>query len=325
MDHVKVGVIGAGRMGARHCRIFSNLRGAELVGVHDVNVQTGQKVAQQYNAMFYDDLSEMLSQVDAVSIASPTKLHFEMAERCLAEGKHVLVEKPITETVAQARKLTEISECCNLVCMVGHIERFNPAYQELINVLDGKEILAVNVRRLSSFQGSNLDVDVVLDLMIHDTDLVLNMIGSEPDRIDVYGLKVFSNTIDHAVVNFQAKSGPLYTMTASRITEHKVRSIEVTTSDAYLECDLLNKSIEVHRQTIGEYLNNKQLGIKYRQESIVERIQIPTAEPLFSELQHFIECILNNRPTLIPARAGWKALEMAENIRNGIYAKWGSQ
>ncbi|HRF47970.1 MAG TPA: Gfo/Idh/MocA family oxidoreductase [Anaerolineales bacterium] len=315
---IRVGVIGVGRMGQRHCRVFANLRHVDLVGVCDANPENGQRMAQQYGVACFAEIDRMLERVDAVSIAAPTPLHFDLAARCLAAGKHVLVEKPITETVAQAEQLTALAEASGLVCMVGHIERFNAAYIELKNVLETMTPLAINFRRLSAFAGSNVDVDVVLDLMIHDLNLVLDLTGAAPTRISAQGLNVLSNTIDHAVVNFRFETGPLISVTASRVTEHKVRSIEVTAREAYLDCDLLNKSICVCRETIGEYLNQNQRGVKYRQESVVERIQVPIVEPMFLELQHFVECVIERKPPLVSARDGLQALALADQVRRMI-------
>jgi predicted dehydrogenase len=320
MDPIKVGVIGVGRMGQRHCRVYANLRRAQLVGVCDANPELGRSVAAQYEVPFYDDVDALLADVDAVSLVTPTPLHFDLAVRCLERGVHVLVEKPITETLEQAEQLTRAAEASGRVVMVGHIERFNAAYMELKNVLAEMTPLAINFRRLSAFAGSNVDVDVVLDLMIHDTNLVLDLMGREPDRIDAYGLSALSNTIDHAVVNLHFGTGPLVALTASRVTEHKVRSIEVTAREAYVECDLLNKSMLAYRETIGEYLSHNHRGVKYRQESVVERIQVPIFEPMFLELQHFAECVAEQRRPLVSARDGLQALRLAEHIRERILA-----
>jgi predicted dehydrogenase len=238
--------------------------------------------------------------------------------RCLDHGVHVLIEKPITETLEQAERLVQAAEKSGRVVQVGHIERFNTAFIELKNVLETMTPLAVNFRRLSAFRGSNTDVDVVLDLMIHDTNLVLDLMGGAPVDIQAHGLSVFSHTIDHAVAQLRFAAGPLVTLTASRVTENKVRSIEVTAREAYLDCDLLNKSILAHRQTIGEYLNHNHRGLKYRQESIVERIQIPMFESLFLELQHFVDSILDGKPSLVSARDGLQALQLVDDIRQRI-------
>lgn len=305
-------------MGERHCRVYANLRGAELIGVCDADPQVGARVARQYEIPFFSDLDELLAHVDAVSLVVPTPLHFDLAIHCLTMGKHVLIEKPIAETLEQAERLTLAAEESGLVVQIGHIERFNTAYMELKNVLESMTPLVINFRRLSAFVGSNTDVDVVLDLMIHDINLVLDLMGSEPTQITTHGLSVLSDTVDHAVANLSFASGPIVTLTASRITESKVRSIEVTAREAYLECDLLNKSVLAHRQTIGEYLNQNHRGIKYRQESIVERIQIPMFESLFLELQHFVDCILEGKPSLVSARDGLRALRLAEAIQHDV-------
>jgi predicted dehydrogenase len=319
--NLRVGVIGTGMMGQRHCRIYSTLRRAQLVGVCDANPAAGNRVARQYDVTFYETIEDLLTNVDAVSLATSTPSHFELAMRCLAHGVHVLVEKPITETLEQAEALTKAAEASGLVVQIGHIERFNPTYIELKHVLEGMTLLAVNLRRLSPYEGSNTDVDVILDLMIHDIDLALNLMGQEPTSVTAYGLTAFSSAIDHATVQLGFDAGPLLTLTASRVTEQKIRSIDVTTLKAYVEADLLNKSILVHRRTTGEYLSQNHQGIKYRQESIVERIHVPMLEPLLLELQGFVESILENKPSSIPARDGLKTLRLATVIRNTIYER----
>ncbi len=318
MQQVKIGVVGVGRMGQRHCRIFSNLRRAQLVGVCDTLPELGEQIARQHGVPFYRRIDDLLKHVDAVSLATPTPLHFELAMSCLAEGVHVLIEKPITETVAQAEALTRAAESSGLVVCVGHIERFNPAYLELKNILEDLTVLAVNVRRLGAYSQSNNDVDVVLDLMIHDVDLVLDLMGQEPTRINAHGLSAFDGSVDHAVAQLVFEAGPLVTMTASRVTEQKIRSIEVTAQEAYVEGDLLNKSIAVHRLTTAEYLSHNRRGVKYRQEGLVERIHVPIFEPLFLELQHFVECLADGKLPLVPARDGLRALRLAGDIRTAI-------
>ena len=336
MDYIKLGVIGVGRMGKNHCRIYSSLPRVELVGVHDQDQELGRCIGQQHQVPFYAEVDELLEHVDAVSIVTPTPTHFDLAMRCLDRGVHVLVEKPITETLEQAELLVRAAEGCRLVVQVGHIERFNPTYTELKHVLEtpGMSPLVINFRRLSPYQGSNTDVDVVWDLMIHDLDLVLDLMGVEPVSVQAQGLRVFSGEVDHAVAHFvfgpatngslgasalgTSEQGPLLTATASRITEQKVRSIEVMAREAYVEGDLLNKAISVHRRTVGEYLNLNHQGVTYRQESITERIYVPIFEPLFLELQHFVECVREGKPTQVPARDGLRAVRLATTIRAAL-------
>lgn len=316
MNRINVGVVGAGRMGRNHCRVFSTLRHVELVGVCDPVREAGERVAQQHEAAYFADLDSMLDRVQAVSIATPTPLHFDLAMHCIERGVHVFIEKPITETVEQARALVEAAERSHLVVQVGHIERFNPAYRELKNVLESLGVLAIDIRRLSAFEGSNKDVDVVLDLMVHDTDLALDLTAQRPVGIIAQGFSVFSDQIDHAAVQLRFDSGLLMTMTASRVTEQKVRQIEVTAREAYVVADLLNKSVLAHRRTFGEYLQRNVHG--YRQESVIERVQVPGSEPLYLELEHFTDCALESRLPLVSARDGMRALELAMQIRDAV-------
>lgn len=316
---VRVGVVGAGRMGQRHCRVFSNMRKVQLMGICENNADVGLQLSKRFEATNYAHIDELLKHVDAVVLATPTQVHFEQALVCLERGIHVLVEKPMTETLEQAKTLTQLAEASGLVAQVGHIERFNPAYIELKNIVEQIPPLAIEMRRLSPFQGSNKDVDVVLDLMIHDTNLALDLIGEDPVSINAYGLTAYSGTIDHAVSQLCFANGPLLTMTSSRVTENKIRTIDVICRDAFIACDLLNKNISVHRFTIGEYINHNHRGVKYRQESIVEKINVPIFEPLYLQLQHFIDCILEQKTPAVTFRDGLNALEMAMHIRADIF------
>jgi len=318
MKHLKVGVVGVGRMGQRHCRVFSNLRKAELVGVSDSNPVTGHKVSQDYEVPYYEHIDDLLNEVDVVCLASPTRSHYEQAMLCLDRGIHVLIEKPIAETIGQAESLAAKAENSGSVVQVGHIERFNPAYIELKHIIEEFQPVAVDLHRLSPYQGSNLDIDVVCDLMIHDTNLVLDLTGREPDKLNAFGLTAFSGTIDHAVAQLLFKDGPLLTMTASRITENKVRLINITCREAYLVCDLLNKTISKYRCTFGQYVNSNQRGITYHQESIVERINVPIFEPLFLQAQHFIDSVLDHTAPMVSARDGYFALRLAVTIRDQV-------
>ena len=291
MRQVRVGVIGVGRMGRRHCRVYSGMRGASLVGVCDSDAERGQETAREFGVRYYAEVDGLLGNVDAVTLAVPTPLHCELTLACLERGVHVLVEKPIAASVHQADLMAGEAAARGLVLQVGHIERFNPAYIELKNVLSGARVAAMTFRRLSPFQGSNTDVDVVLDLMTHDIDLLLDLVGREPQGVDAYGMADVSGRADHAVALFDYACHPVVTVMASRITEQKIRSIEVTAYDAYVECDLLNKVIEIHRCSSGEYLSHSGHGVKYRQEGVVERVSVPAVEPLYLELESSVRSV----------------------------------
>ena len=318
MEHVRIGVIGTGRMGQNHCRVYSNMRHAKFVGVCDVNADLGKDIARKFEVSYFRDVESLLENVDAVSICTPTPEHYELVMRCLDRNVHVMVEKPFTETLEQARALKDAAEAQKkLVVQVGHIEMFNPTFVELRKVLEGMDVLAMNFNRLSPFQGSNVDVDVVLDLMIHDIGLIVNLFTSEPALMDAHGFSVFSGTIDHGLAILQYAPAPLVSLTASRVTEQKVRAISVTTKEAFIEADLLNKNISVHRRTLGDYVNHKN-GVKYRQESLIERIVVPAMEPLYLELQDFVNCVIGNKTPQVTAADGYNALRFVLLLRDKI-------
>ena len=317
MKLVRIGVIGAGVMGERHCRVCANLPRVELVGVVDPNQERGRQVAEAYETTFFADHRALFSQVDAVTIAASTPSHYALATEFLEQGLHAMVEKPITETIEEARQLVQMADERGLILQVGHIERFNPAFIELKHVTEGMRLVGINMRRLSPFDTSNTDVDVIRDLMIHDLDLVAALVESELEGIAAWGRSISTGTTDHAVANLSFRGGPIATLFASRITEQKVRAIEIIADGAYVEADLLNKTVMVHRRTFPQYLDNHNIT-KYRQESIIERIHVPMFEPLMLELRHFADCVRQNRPSDVPGHDGLRALELAEEVARFI-------
>ena len=317
MDRVRVGVIGVGVMGERHCRVYSGLRKVDLVGIADLNADRGRVVATNYETHYFEDYRQLLNKVDAISIATTTPTHFKLAIEALQKGVHVLVEKPLTETLEQGEQLVSEAERRGKILQVGHIERFNPAYIELKNVIEEKRLIALNVQRLSSFDASNTDVDVIRDLMIHDLDLIADLLGHDFEGLTAWGRSISTNAIDHAVANLSFKNGPIVTLTASRITEQKVRSMEVIAEGTYIEVNLLSKSLMLHRRTLPQYVDNHQAA-KYRQESIIECIHVPPVEPLLLELRHFVECISEGTPNSVPGQDGLYALQLAHRIAEQV-------
>jgi predicted dehydrogenase len=233
----------------------------------------------------------------------------------LDQGVNVLIEKPLTETLEQGQQVVARAKENNLILQVGHIERFNRAYTQLKHVIDGKRLIAVNVRRLSSFDASNTDVDVIRDLMIHDLDLIGNLLGHQFESLHAWGRSISTDAIDHAEAIFSYKDGPIVTLVASRITEQKVRSIETIAEGAYIEADLLGKSLMIHRRTFPQFINE---AGTYRQESVIERIHVPMQEPLMLELRHFLECVGEGNPSSVPGQDGLYALDLADQITQQI-------
>lgn len=312
---IRVGVIGVGRQGERHSRIYSSLAGVCFVGVSDVREERGLAVAQRYGVEYYRDYAELLRRVDAVSIATPTSTHREIIADCLNRQVHVLVEKPMASNLTEAGEIVYMARQASALVQVGHIERFNPAFLELQSVVEDMPVVAVTARRLSPFDTSITDTDVVLDLMIHDIDLVLTLFGSDVHSVQAYARTARSTAPDYVVATMATEHGTVATLTASRITEHKVRLLEVTALDAYIEVDLLGKTLSIYRRTFPEFVANHQRPLRYRQENIVERIYIPTAEPLFLQLQDFIRCVREGTTPKVTAEDGLRAIQVATHIR----------
>lgn len=320
MERIKTGVIGLGRMGRHHCRVYATLRESQLLGICDLDPKVANEYAALYDVPVYEDVETLLERVQAVSIATPTPSHFDLVQRCLAHGVHVLVEKPLTDTIESAERLVQMADGDGPVVQVGHIERFNPVYMELKKVLEDMHVLAINFRRLSPYRVSNKDVDVVLDLMVHDLDLTIDLMGREPTAVNAVGLAPFSAGLDHVSAQLSYTQGPLITLTASRVTEEKVRCIEVTAQEAFVQADLLHKTINIHRSATGEYSSHNNGGVKYRQESLIEQILVPNAEPLSLEIKHFLDCVAYRRTPRVTAHDGLRALRLAQHVRDVVQA-----
>ncbi|HZW33752.1 MAG TPA: Gfo/Idh/MocA family oxidoreductase [Isosphaeraceae bacterium] len=315
---IRVGVIGVGRMGERHCRVYATLKDAELIGVSDRAADRGRAVAARYGVEYFPRISDLIARVDAVSVVTPTDAHYAVAAECLRQGVHVLVEKPLAADVSEARELVHLASRTGCVLQVGHIERFNPAFLELQSVIADIPIIAADLRRLSPFDSSNTDVDVVFDLMIHDIDLTLALLGDQIVDLHAVGRSARTASIDYALATLTTAGGPIVTLTASRVTEQKVRVIEITADGAYIQADLMNKSICIHRRTLPEFVANHQRPLRYRQESFVEWIHIPTAEPLLLELEDFVRCIRDGQAPRVTGADGLRALELAALIRSRL-------
>jgi predicted dehydrogenase len=312
---LRIGVIGVGRQGERHSRVYSSLAGVHFVGVSDLSIDRGSAVAARHGVEFYRDHAALLEQVDAVSIATPTASHVELVAECVARRVHVLVEKPLASDLSEARRMVQLAAQTRTIVQVGHIERFNPAFLELQSVLQDLAVIAVHARRLSPFDTSNTDTDVVLDLMIHDLDLVLTLFGGDIASVQAHARAARTEVPDYVVATLMLARGPVATLTASRVTEHKVRLLEITALDAYVEADLLGKTISIYRRTMPEYLTNHQRPLRYRQENVVERIYIPTAEPLFLQLQDFIRCAREGDQPKVTVQDGLRVMALAARIR----------
>lgn len=327
MAQVRVGVWGVGIMGERHARVFSCEPQAQLLTVYDQDAERARQVAARYGAKAVSSKEALLEGVDAVSIATPTPHHFDHVKTCLSAGKHVLVEKAITEHVDEAETLTRLAKDVGKLLMVGHIERYNPVFLELKRLIaeSGEVPFSLLFRRLSCFSTSSQVVDVVLDLMIHDVDLALDLCRGRPvSHVDGVGRIVHTQEIDHAVAQLSFVDGPIVSLHASRVTELKVRAIEVTMPSVFVVADLLRKEIQCYRDSRAAYAVQPQGdGVVSQQRTQVEQVQVPSVEPLALELRDFVSAIRKGSKPRVTAEQATEALRLTWALRNQMVDKLG--
>ena len=306
---LKMGVIGVGNMGRHHVRVLSLLKDIELVGVCDSNLARGIEIASQYRTHFYESYEKLLPHVDAVCIAVPTKLHHEVGTKCLQAGVHILIEKPIAASIAEAESLVNLAAETGCILQVGHIERFNPAFRELSKVIPTEEILALEARRLSPYSNRANDVSVVLDLMIHDIDLLLELSASPVVRLTASGsISNDSGNLDYVTANLGFANGVVATLTASKVTHRKIRCLSAHCKQSLIETDFLKNEILVHRHIQEETKK------PYQRDGITEKVYTSNVEPIYAEIEHFVNCIRGGDRPSVGGEQALKALRLASLI-----------
>jgi predicted dehydrogenase len=245
MEKLSIGVIGVGHLGKLHAKMFKQIENCELVGVFDANIQQTKSIAEEFGISDFNSIDELLSKVKAVSIAATTSAHYELARKCFEKNIHVFIEKPITTTIKQAEELVDLSKKKNLKLQVGHIERFNPGLISLESYISEPRFIQTD--RLSQFNPRGTDVAVVLDLMIHDIDIILSLIHSNVKQIDANGVAVVSDHIDIANARIQFENGAVANVTASRISQKKMRKMRIFQKDHYISLDFVSGVSEVYR------------------------------------------------------------------------------
>ena len=311
---IRIGVIGIGNMGQHHTRVLSLLKDVELIGVSDLNVERGLDLASKYRIKFFEDYHDLLPLVDAVCIAVPTKLHYQVGLECMEAGIHVMIEKPIAASIAEAEALVNAAADYNVILQVGHIERFNPAFQELSNVLKTEQLLAIEAHRMSPYSQRANDVSVVLDLMIHDIDLLLEMASSPVVQLTATGSKrAESEHLDYVTATLNFANGIVATLTASKVTHRKIRTIAAHCRNSLTEADFLNNEIEIHRQTTANYTTDYG-QVLYRQDGLIEQVYTSNIEPLHAELEHFVQCVRGGEQPSVGGEQALKALRLASLI-----------
>ncbi|MFP8956773.1 Gfo/Idh/MocA family oxidoreductase [Natrialbaceae archaeon A-CW3] len=319
-EPIDVGVIGVGTMGQHHARVYDSLPTANLVGVYDLDVEHAREVADRYNATA-TDLRSLLEQVDAVSVAVPTPYHYNTVTSCLDANVAALVEKPVVGTLEDGERLKAAVRKADVPVQVGHIERFNPAVQALSEIIPDLSVIGVKAERLGPPPKRELSDNAVLDLMIHDIDVVCSLLGESPATVDSAG--VADNK--HATALMKFDSGTIASLTASRLTQRKVRRLEITAESCLIELDYLDQSIQIHRQSVPEYVQQNG-GVRFTHESIVEHPRVPNEEPLRNELESFLETVATETSPEVTIEDGLTALEIATQIdRRGRYQAQSSE
>lgn len=318
-EPLRIGVIGVGNMGQHHTRVLSLFKDVQLVGVADINVERGLDTASKYRIRFFEDYRELLPHVDAVCIAVPTRLHYEVGMNCLESGIHVLIEKPIAASINEAELLVNAAAEFGCILQVGHIERFNPAFQELSKVLKTEELLALEAHRMSPYSHRANDVSVVLDLMIHDIDLLLELAAVPVVRLTASGSRACKDRptaspyLDYVTATLGFANGMVATLTASKVTHRKIRSIVAHCKNSLTEADFLNNEILIHRQTTADYMT--EYGqVLYRQDGLIEKVYTSNIEPLHAELEHFVNCVRGGHQPSVGGEQALKALRLASAI-----------
>ncbi len=311
MGKLKVGVIGVGHMGNYHARIYERMRHyVEFVGVCDINKKRADEIAALYKTKAYYDHKDMLNYVEAVNIAVPTVSHYEVAKNCLLAGKHILLEKPMTDNIDQAKELIELAEKQNLILHVGHVERFNAAVLELMRYSVELSPVFLEARRLGPLGNRERTSGVILDLMIHDIDIVLNLLKSEVADMTAVGKSLKTPYEDIAHVQLYFNSGAIASLAASRITQTKIRTLSITMPESYIFLDYAEEDIYVYSQGGQDYTIGN-VPVREIHDTNVQRIIVNKDNPLKIEIEHFIDCILENEISLYSTIDNLRSLEVA--------------
>ncbi|MBF0193843.1 MAG: Gfo/Idh/MocA family oxidoreductase [Magnetococcales bacterium] len=317
---LRAAVIGAGYLGRFHAMKYAMIPGVDLVGIVDASQERVNAVSKELGTKGYTDYNDLLDSVDLVTISTPTPSHYNITASCLNAGVHVLVEKPITVTVDEADELIDIADRMNLVLQVGHLKRFHPAIVALKNSGVIKQPLFIESQRLAPFKSRALDVDVVLDLMIHDVDLILNFVDSELLDIDATGGKVVTQYTDIANTRLKFQNGCVANVTASRVSESSTRRIQIFQDDAFVSLDFITSDIKIMQRTQGEMELDGIMVPAIKQ----TKIPINKYDTLEAEIRSFCESVRQGTQPLVSGRDGRKALAVVTKIRESIAKSLGA-
>ncbi|MCU0640948.1 MAG: Gfo/Idh/MocA family oxidoreductase [Candidatus Margulisbacteria bacterium] len=295
---VRFGVIGVGSMGKNHARVLADLPGVRLAGVADTSRELAEASGQHLDVPWFDDYHNLLPEIDAAVVVTPTSTHFEIAQTCLQAGKHLLVEKPLTGVSSLARSLVSLAADKNLVLAVGMVERFNPAFPKLLKAIKGEKIIGIDIKRLSPFPDRITDTDVVFDMMIHDLDLFIHLFPDEVVDLKVKGEKIRTKKLDRVVATLTHKNGAISRIEASRVFGSRTRNITVTTDRSLYDADLLNKKIYIRDFT----------------SPTPTTLPLKPVDQLTLEHKDFLAAIKTGRAPLVSGTDFIRVLEMTEEV-----------
>ncbi len=328
MSNIRVAVIGAGMMGKNHLRTYKNLNGVDLIGVYDIFPEACKAAAETFGIKAFSSLEEVAKEVDAVSVVTTSVTHAEVGEFFLNKGIHCLMEKPLATTEMQCQKLIKAAKKNNVTLLVGHIEQFNPAVEQMHKLLsDTSKICALSAHRMSAASGRITDVDVAMDLMIHDVEVILSLVKSPVVNVQASAVKTKTSPKgkDFITALLEFENGVTADITASRITQARVRTLSVTTDTNYIDMDFINQSINVHTQGRMPYVNQDEIPdwMHYGLKGSVEQLFIPTNQPLQAELNHFMNCVRGTETPRITGEAALEALKVIWEIEDklGFFAQ----
>ena len=309
-ERVRVGVIGVGHLGEYHVQKYTALPEAELVGVVDADTERAEEISRRYGTMRYDDLDDLLGRVDAVSLAVPTEHHHEVGRHILKAGVHVLIEKPITYDLAHADELIALADEAGLVLQVGHVERFNPAVVEMSGLLDRP--IFIESHRMNLFTTRGTDVDVGLDLMIHDLDIILHMVAAEVREVHAVCLSVITPQTDIANVRIIFDNGTVGNLTASRVSNNMLRKIRIFQPDAYISVNCAKREIS------RTELDREQKGVDGFPQIVTRKKSFPGSDPLADQIAAFVKAVRGGGAPVVSGRDGRRALQLALAIIDQI-------
>jgi predicted dehydrogenase len=316
---LKVGVFGVGHLGKYHLNNWKEIKTTELVGFYDPDDTIAREVTEKYQLTRFSDPTLLMDACDIVDIVAPTPAHFSLCEKAIRKGKHVFVEKPLAGTMQEAREIVKLVRESNVKLQVGHVERFNPAFLAVQSM--PLNPLFIEVHRLAQFNPRGTEVSVILDLMIHDIDIILSIVRSEVNNISASGVAVMTETPDIASVRIEFHNGCVANLTSSRISMKKMRKMRLFQKDAYIGIDFLNKKSEIIKLKTAEDLDVFSFDIETpngKKTIALSNPTVPEVNAIRLELEAFVESILTNTPTRVSEMDGYRAMDIAHQILQKI-------